>query len=197
MAALFLASASPRRRELLTQIGVPFELLSITLDETPLPGERPEAYVQRLAREKALAGWAAVGDDSVAVLGADTTVVIDERILGKPADRAEGLLMLESLSDREHHVLTAVALATRDACEVRLVTSRVRFRRIERAEAEAYWASGEPCDKAGGYAIQGWGAVFVAELRGSYSAVVGLPLCETAQLLDQAEIARWVKEDRN
>ncbi|WP_312597185.1 Maf family protein [Stutzerimonas nitrititolerans] len=197
MAALFLASASPRRRELLTQIGVPFELLSITLDETPLPAERPEAYVQRLAREKALAGLAAVGDDSVAVLGADTTVVIDERILGKPADRAEGLLMLESLSDREHHVLTAVALATRDACEVRLVTSRVRFRRIERAEAEAYWASGEPCDKAGGYAIQGWGAVFVAELRGSYSAVVGLPLCETAQLLDQAEIARWVKEDRN
>ncbi|MBE8228767.1 Maf family protein, partial [Leptospira borgpetersenii serovar Ballum] len=126
--------------------------------------------VQRLAREKALAGWAAVNDDSAAVLGADTTVVIDERILGKPADRAEGLLMLESLSDREHHVLTAVALATRDACEVRLVTSRVRFRRIERAEAEAYWASGEPCDKAGGYAIQGWGAVFVAELRGSYSA---------------------------
>ena len=197
MAALFLASASPRRRELLTQIGVPFELLSITLDETPLPAERPEAYVQRLAREKALAGWAAVGDDSVAVLGADTTVVIDERILGKPADRAEGLLMLESLSDREHYVLTAVALATRGACEVRLVTSRVRFRRIERAEAEAYWASGEPCDKAGGYAIQGWGAVFVAELRGSYSAVVGLPLCETAQLLDQAGIARWVKEDRN
>ena len=197
MAALFLASASPRRRELLTQIGVPFELLSITLDETPLPAERPEAYVQRLAREKALAGWAAVGDDSAAVLGADTTVVIDERILGKPADRAEGLLMLESLSDREHHVLTAVALATRGACEVRLVTSRMRFRRIERAEAEAYWASGEPCDKAGGYAIQGWGAVFVAELRGSYSAVVGLPLCETAQLLDQAGIARWVKEDRN
>ncbi|WP_313221501.1 Maf family protein [Stutzerimonas nitrititolerans] len=197
MAALFLASASPRRRELLTQIGVPFELLSITLDETPLPAERPEAYVQRLAREKALAGWAVVGDDSVAVLGADTTVVIDERILGKPADRAEGLLILESLSDREHHVLTAVALATRGACEVRLVTSRVRFRRIERAEAEAYWASGEPCDKAGGYAIQGWGAVFVAELRGSYSAVVGLPLCETAQLLDQAGIARWVKEDRN
>ncbi|MCO7543954.1 Maf family protein [Stutzerimonas nitrititolerans] len=197
MAALFLASASPRRRELLTQIGVPFELLSITLDETPLPAERPEAYVQRLAREKALAGWAAVNDDSAAVLGADTTVVIDERILGKPADRAEGLLMLESLSDREHHVLTAVALATRDACEVRLVTSRVRCRRIERAEAEAYWASGEPCDKAGGYAIQGWGAVFVAELRGSYSAVVGLPLCETAQLLDLAGIARWVKGGRN
>lgn len=197
MAALFLASASPRRRELLTQIGVSFELLSITLDETPLPAECPEAYVQRLARGKALAGRAAVGDDLAAVLGADTTVVIDERILGKPADRAEGLLMLQSLSDREHLVLTAVALATRDACEVRLVTSRVRFRRIERAEAEAYWASGEPCDKAGGYAIQGLGAVFVAELRGSYSAVVGLPLCETAQLLDQAGVARWLNEDRS
>lgn len=192
MAALFLASASPRRRELLTQIGVPFKLLPVTLDETPLAAESPEAYVQRLAREKALAGREVTGDDSAGVLGADTTVVVDERILGKPADRAEGLLMLETLSGREHRVLTAVALATRDACEVRLVTSWVRFRRIDRAEAEAYWASGEPCDKAGGYAIQGWGAVFVAEMRGSYSAVVGLPLCETAQLLDEAGIARWV-----
>ena len=194
MAALFLASASLRRRELLIQIGVPFKLLSVNLDETPLPAERPEAYVQRLAREKALAGRQALVDDSAAVLGADTTVVVDERILGKPTDRAEGLLMLESLSDREHRVLTAVALATRDGCEVRLVTSWVRFRRIDRAEAEAYWASGEPCDKAGGYAIQGWGAVFVAELRGSYSGVVGLPLCETARLLDEAGIARWLKE---
>lgn len=192
MAALFLASASPRRRELLTQIGVPFKLLPVTLDETPLAAESPEAYVQRLAREKALAGREVAGDDSAGVLGADTTVVVDERILGKPADRAEGLLMLETLSGREHRVLTAVALATRDACEVRLVISWVRFRRIDRAEAEAYWASGEPCDKAGGYAIQGWGAVFVAEMRGSYSAVVGLPLCETAQLLDEAGIARWV-----
>lgn len=192
MAALYLASASPRRRELLTQIGVPFRLLSISLDETPLPAESADLYVQRLAREKALAGRQLVLDEPAAVLGADTAVVIGERILGKPADRDEGLRMLKALSGREHRVLTAVALATGDTCEVRLVTSWVRFRHISPTEAEAYWASGEPCDKAGGYGIQGWGAVFVAELRGSYSGVVGLPLCETAQLLDGAGIARWV-----
>ena len=193
MAALFLASASPRRRELLTQIGAPFSLLSVDIDETPRPGENPESYVQRLAREKALAGRERVAGCSIAVLGADTTVVVDGRILGKPADRDEGIQMLATLSGREHQVMTAVALATDNACEVRLVTSTVRFRLIETTEAEAYWASGEPCDKAGGYGIQGWGAVFVAELRGSYSGVVGLPLCETAQLLDQAGIARWVR----
>lgn len=193
MAALFLASASPRRRELLTQIGAPFNLLSVNIDETPRQAESPEAYVQRLAREKALAGRGLVGDDSVAVLGADTTVVVDARILGKPGNRSEGLQMLNILSGREHRVMTAIALASRNGCEVRLVTSVVRFRSISTAEAETYWASGEPCDKAGGYAIQGWGAVFVAELRGSYSGVVGLPLCETAQLLDEAGIARWVQ----
>lgn len=193
MAALYLASASPRRRELLTQIGAPFKLLSVNIDETPRSGESPESYVQRLAREKALAGRALLGSGAVAVLGADTTVVVDDRILGKPADRDEGLQMLEALSGREHRVMTAVALASREACEVRLVTSVVRFRTIAASEAAAYWASGEPCDKAGGYAIQGWGAVFVAELRGSYSGVVGLPLCETAQLLDAAGVARWVQ----
>ena len=193
MAALYLASASPRRRELLTQIGAPFKLLSVNIDETPRSGESPESYVQRLAREKALAGRAFLGAGAVAVLGADTTVVVDDRILGKPADRDEGLQILEALSGREHRVMTAVALASRDACEVRLVTSVVRFRTIAASEAAAYWASGEPCDKAGGYAIQGWGAVFVVELRGSYSGVVGLPLCETAELLDAAGVVRWVQ----
>nr|MBF0684516.1 septum formation inhibitor Maf [Pseudomonas sp.] len=193
MAALYLASASPRRRELLTQIGAPFKLLSVNIDETPRSGESPESYVQRLAREKALAGRALLGTTAVAVLGADTTVVVDDRILGKPADRDECLQMLEALSGREHRVMTAVALASREACEVRLVTSVVRFRTIAASEAAAYWASGEPSDKAGGYAIQGWGAVFVAELRGSYSGVVGLPLCETAQLLDAAGVVRWVQ----
>lgn len=193
MAALYLASASPRRRELLTQIGAPFKLLSVNIDETPRSGESPESYVQRLAREKALAGRALLGAGAVAVLGADTTVVVDDRILGKPADRDEGLQMLEALSGREHRVMTAVALASREACEVRLVTSVVRFRTIAASEAAAYWASGEPCDKAGGYAIQGWGAVFVVELRGSYSGVVGLPLCETAELLDAAGVVRWVQ----
>ena len=192
MAALFLASASPRRRELLTQIGVPYSLITASIDETPLPTENAEQYVQRLAREKALAGLRMAGVDAC-VLGADTTVVLNGRILGKPADRDEGLTMLAGLSGNEHQVLTAIALASRQRCEVRLVASRVRFRPITPDEAQRYWDSGEPLDKAGGYAIQGWGAVFVSELHGSYSAVVGLPLCETAQLLDTFGLSRWTK----
>ncbi len=193
MPALFLASASPRRRELLTQIGVPFSLLSVSIDETPGTAEAPDAYVQRLAREKALAGLAQVDQDSACVLGADTTVVLDQQILGKPADKADALAMLHALSGREHQVMTAIALANRAGCEVRLVCSRVRFRAIGVDEAERYWASGEPQDKAGGYAIQGWGAVFVSSLEGSYSAVVGLPLCETAQLLEAYGLRYWCK----
>lgn len=193
MPELFLASASPRRRELLTQIGVPFSLLSVSIDETPGTAEAPDAYVQRLAREKALAGLAQVDRDSACVLGADTTVVLDQQILGKPADKADALAMLHALSGREHQVMTAIALANRAGCEVRLVCSRVRFRAISVDEAERYWASGEPQDKAGGYAIQGWGAVFVSSLEGSYSAVVGLPLCETAQLLEAYGLRYWCK----
>lgn len=193
MPALFLASASPRRRELLTQIGVPFSLLSVSIDETPGMAEAPDAYVQRLAREKALAGLAQVDQDSACVLGADTTVVLDQQILGKPADKADALAMLQALSGREHQVMTAIALANGAGCEVRLVCSRVRFRPIGVDEAERYWASGEPQDKAGGYAIQGWGAVFVSSLEGSYSAVVGLPLCETAQLLEAYGLRYWCK----
>lgn len=193
MPPLFLASASPRRRELLTQIGVPFSLLSVSIDETPGMAEAPDAYVQRLAREKALAGLAQVDQDSACVLGADTTVVLDQQILGKPADKADALAMLQALSGREHQVMTAIALANGAGCEVRLVCSRVRFRPIGVDEAERYWASGEPQDKAGGYAIQGWGAVFVSSLEGSYSAVVGLPLCETAQLLEAYGLRYWCK----
>ncbi len=193
MPALFLASASPRRRELLTQIGVPFSLLSVSIDETPGTAEAPDTYVQRLAREKALAGLAQVDQDSACVLGADTTVVLDQQILGKPADKADALAMLQALSGREHQVMTAIALANGAGCEVRLVCSRVRFRAIGVDEAERYWASGEPQDKAGGYAIQGWGAVFVSSLEGSYSAVVGLPLCETAQLLEAYGLRYWCK----
>ena len=193
MPPLFLASASPRRRELLTQIGVPFSLLSVSIDETPGTAEAPDTYVQRLAREKALAGLAQVDQDSACVLGADTTVVLDQQILGKPADKADALAMLQALSGREHQVMTAIALANGAGCEVRLVCSRVRFRPIGVDEAERYWASGEPQDKAGGYAIQGWGAVFVSSLEGSYSAVVGLPLCETAQLLEAYGLRYWCK----
>ena len=192
MASLHLASASPRRRELLAQIGVPFVTLIASIDETALPGEPAERYVERLAREKALAGLATLNVPAGAVvLGADTAVVLDGRILDKPADQAECLATLAALSGREHQVLTAVALASAQRIESRVVVSRVRFRPLRAGEAEAYWATGEPCDKAGSYGIQGLAAVFVSQLEGSYSAVVGLPLCETAQLLGEFGIPCW------
>lgn len=192
MATLHLASGSPRRRELLAQIGVPFVTLIASIDETPLPAEPAERYVERLAREKAMAGLAALEPSAGAVvLGADTAVVLDGRILGKPNDRDDALSTLAALSGREHRVLTAVALATGDRIESRVVISRVSFRRLRNGEAEAYWDTGEPRDKAGSYGIQGLASVFVSQLEGSYSAVVGLPLCETAQLLEEFGIPCW------
>jgi septum formation protein len=192
MATLHLASGSPRRRELLAQIGVSFVTLSASIDETALPNEPAERYVERLAREKALAGLTTLEQPQTAVvLGADTSVVLDGRILGKPESRAEALATLAALSGREHQVLTAVALASVERVESRVVTSRVRFRPLRPGEAEAYWETGEPCDKAGSYGIQGLAAVFVSQIEGSYSAVVGLPLCETAQLLESFGIPCW------
>lgn len=197
MPALYLASASPRRRELLLQIGVPHRLVAAGIDESVRPGEAAPDYVERLAREKAAAGLAALdgtardGEAAACVLGADTAVVLDGRILGKPEGRAEGLAMLAALSGRRHEVLTAVALCDATRCLSRVVRSEVQFRPLTAAEREAYWASGEPCDKAGGYGIQGLGAVFVSRLEGSYSAVVGLPLCETAELLAAFGIPCW------
>ena len=190
MNPLYLASGSPRRRELLTQIGVPFSVVSAPIDETPLPDESAPAYVERLARAKAAAGLACLEGPAV-VLGADTAVVLDGRILGKPENREDALAMLADLSGREHQVLTAVALSDGQRVHSLCVTSKVRFRAISAEEAQRYWASGEPADKAGGYAIQGLGAVFVTGLSGSYSAVVGLPLSETAELLGQFGIACW------
>ena len=192
MPTLYLASASPRRRELLTQIGVPFHVLASAVDESVLPGEAAESYVERLALAKARAGLALLdGAADACVLGADTSVVLDGQILGKPADRAEALQMLRALSAREHQVLTAVALVSASQAASRVVSSCVRFCAISEAQMHAYWETGEPCDKAGGYAIQGLAAIFVQEVRGSYSAVVGLPLCETAQLLAAAHIPCW------
>ena len=192
MATLYLASGSPRRRELLTQIAVPFLTQIAPIDENALPGESPIAYVERLARAKAQAGLTALSDTADAVvLGADTAVVLDGRILGKPADRDDALATLSALSGRSHQVLTAVALISRERLESRVVTSQVTFRALSQAEIEAYWASGEPQDKAGCYGIQGLAAVFVSQLQGSYSAVVGLPLCETAALLAEFAIPCW------
>lgn len=196
MARLFLASGSPRRRELLTQIGVPFTTLLTDVDETPRVDESPVAYVERLALAKAQAGLAALADCAGAVvLGADTSVILAGRILAKPLDRADAQTMLTALSGNTHEVLTAVALASIDRCEVRLVSSRVRFRTLSRDEIDAYWDSGEPADKAGSYAIQGLAAVFVSHLEGSFSAVVGLPVCETAALLADFGIPCWQRPD--
>jgi septum formation protein len=192
MATLYLASGSPRRRELLAQIGVPFLLLQSDIDESVLPDETPHAYVERLARSKATAGLASLGDNADAVvLGADTAVVLEGRILGKPIDRADALQMLSALSGRTHQVVTAVALISKQRLVSQVVVSEVSFRAVQPHEMEAYWESAEPLDKAGGYAIQGLASVFVSHLQGSYSAVVGLPLCETAALLAEFEIPCW------
>ncbi|GAB7533555.1 Maf family protein [Pseudomonas sp. 3A(2025)] len=192
MPSLYLASGSPRRRELLTQIGVPFNVLSAQIDETPLADEHPGDYVERLARSKAQAGLALLSEtQNACVLGADTAVVLDGQILGKPIDQQDALAMLAALSGREHEVLTAVAVLDHERCESRVVASKVRFRPIQAHEARTYWASGEPLDKAGSYAIQGLAAIFVEALHGSYSAVVGLPLCETADLLGHFGIPCW------
>jgi len=194
---VYLASASPRRRELLLQIGVSFRVLGAAVDEAVLPGEAPQAYVERLAAAKADAGWEANRDpDGVPVLAADTAVVLDGNILGKPKDAKDAEGMLGELSGRTHEVLTAVALRTAKGLRRRISRSEVTFRAIAAAEAQAYWETGEPCDKAGAYAIQGGAAVFIADLRGSYSGVMGLPLFEAAELLAEAGIARWQSRGR-
>ena len=182
---VYLASSSPRRQELLTQIGIGYTLLHAGIDETQFPGEPADNYVRRVALEKVRAGRALLsGDPGSPVLGADTAVVVDDSVMGKPRDRHEGIEMLLTLSGRSHQVLSAVALAAgREA--VRLSASRVTFRVLTRAQCAAYWDTGEPHDKAGGYAIQGRGAVFVSRLEGSYSGVMGLPVYETAELLQE------------
>ncbi len=185
-----LASNSPRRRELLSQIGVSHIVMAADIDESVLPGESPRAYVVRLAREKALA-IRRTGQE-LPVLAADTTVVLDGRVFGKPRDRADAIHMLSELAGRAHEVLTAVALAsTAHGVGERLSANTVCFRKISAEECAAYWETGEPRDKAGGYAIQGLGAVFVESLSGSYSAVMGLPLFETGELLQAAGIQYW------
>ena len=189
--AIVLASASQRRSQLLRQIGVRHRVVGAEIDETPAAGEMPADYVQRLAAGKAAAVVAQLGGPAGPVLAADTTVALDGRIFGKPADEAEGLAMLGALAGRTHAVHTAVALWQGGCLRQALDTSYVTFRAIDLAERRRYWASGEPAGKAGGYAIQGLGAVFVARLEGSFSGVMGLPLFETAALLDAAGVERW------
>jgi septum formation protein len=189
---IVLASASPRRRELLTQIGVEFTVNPADIDETVRAGESPEDYVLRMAITKAQQGYAGLSasvDDSATgcclVLGADTAVVLDKKILGKPRDQADAEYMLGCLSGRTHSVLSAVAVTDGQRLESCLSATAVSFRALRPGESTAYWNTGEPRDKAGAYAIQGYGALLVRELQGSYSGVVGLPLFETAELLEK------------
>ncbi len=189
---ILLASASPRRRELLQQIGVPFQVVHHTVEEFQLEMETPADFVRRLALEKARSGLVQQpADTGHIVLGADTVVVCGNQILGKPIDRNDALRMLSLLSGRQHLVHSAVALASRERHQLALSTTKVEFRVLEREELEAYWRSGEPRDKAGAYAVQGLAAVFVRSLHGSFSGVMGLPLFETAQMLESFGVPRW------
>ena len=184
-----LASVSPRRHELLAQIGVPHTVVAADIDESVRTGEAPRDYVLRMARQKALT--VRERGATLPVLAADTTVVLDNTIFGKPRDRDDGLAMLGRLSGRTHEVLTAVALANSRDVTLRLSVSTVRFRGLSSEECVAYWETGEPRDKAGGYAIQGVAAVFIESLSGSYSGVMGLPLFETGELLRAAGVPYW------
>ncbi len=191
---IYLASKSPRRRELLTQIGVRFDLLMFrtppredaATDETPLAGEAPFDYARRVAMAKAVHGSELVAARKLVarpVLAADTTLDVDGEIVGKPRDDEDAADILARLSERTHKVITAVALSHAGTCECETSVSEVRFRKLDIPEIRRYVASGEPHDKAGAYGLQGRAAIFVEEIRGSPSGIVGLPLCETALLL--------------
>lgn len=188
MTQIYLASRSPRRGELLGQLGVSFEVLPSDVDESVLPGEAPEQYVLRLAREKAavcVQRLAQQGLPALPVLAADTTVCIDGMILGKPEDDADAEAMLRRMADRWHMVHTAVAMADANRVEVALSSTQVEMAPLSEAQISAYVASGEPRDKAGSYGIQGRAGTFIRRIEGSYSGVMGLPVYETAQLLKQ------------
>jgi len=187
MPDLILASQSPRRSELLHQLGLDFSVLTSDVPEVVEQAEQAEAFVQRLALDKARAGWQ-LSDQTCPVMGADTVVVMDGMILGKPADPADARDMLMELSGRSHIVMTAVALVQEDKEALRLNQSTVTFREISAQECRDYVATGEPLDKAGAYAVQGHAAIFIKDLQGSYSGVMGLPLFETAELLEEFNI---------
>ena len=186
---LILASQSPRRRELLLQLGYQFSTQASDIDESTFAGEPADEYVSRLAKDKAMHVYSRLSSAEqklCCVLGSDTSVVIDGNILGKPSDLTDCIKTLTLLSDNQHQVLTAIALVNAEGVKVELVTTKVTFKKLSQAEIQAYWLTGEPQDKAGSYGIQGIAGQFVTNMQGSYSAVVGLPLYETAQLLNSA-----------
>jgi septum formation protein len=181
---IHLASASPRRSQLLTQIGVSHRICPVDIDESRRGQESPAAYVTRLATTKAQTLWERLSiAERLPVLGSDTTVALGDEIFGKPSSRDDAIAMLQRLSGKTHQVLTAVALVSANGCDLRLSVSDVTFAAISAEECALYWATGEPQDKAGGYAVQGAAAAFITRMNGSYSGIMGLPLAETAQLL--------------
>jgi septum formation protein len=186
MTRIFLASTSPRRKELLTQLGVEFDVLNIDIDETPLRDEKPESYVQRMALEKANAGWEFCKKQQSLVIAADTSVIIDQQILGKPCSQQDAEKMLISLSGRSHQVMSSVAVMNQESPFVALNVNTVRFSKLTDEQIEWYLNTREGIDKAGSYAVQGLAAQFIEHIEGSYSGIMGLPLYETALLLKQA-----------
>lgn len=184
---IILASASPRRLELLQQIGIRATVQPAHIDETPFDDEAPATYVQRMAREKAQAIAAVYAEDAL-IIGADTSVILDQQILGKPHDYAHFRQLFDLLCGRIHEVMSAVSVCANGAYHTLMSTSRVHFRMLDEAELAAYWNTREPLDKAGGYAVQGLAALFIEKIEGSYSGIMGLPLYETAQLLQQAGV---------
>jgi septum formation protein len=188
---IYLASQSPRRRALIEQLGIHYQTLNVEIDESPRAGEAPADFVMRLAKEKAWAGWQMVAEQLIPVVGADTCIVMDQQIIGKPKNREQGIELLSRYSGCAHQVITGVAMVGLEAGKhdpdvvqhVRVNTSTVTFRTITDDECEQYWQTGEPMGKAGGYAIQGKAAVFIEKLEGSYSGVMGLPLFEFAELI--------------
>ena len=195
-AFVYLASRSPRRRELMTQAGIPHRLLDVEVDESALPGEIAEHYVERLARSKAAAAWASLlgrGQEPAPVLAADTTVALGDQLLGKPEHPQVAEDCLMALSGPTHRVLTGIAVCYDSQVETRVVTTRVRFKELTREQTQRYVATGEPMDKAGAYGIQGFGAALVAGIEGSDSNVVGLPLLETVELVGLFNVPYWQK----
>lgn len=187
---IVLASQSPRRQSLLSQLGVTFLIQSADIDESVNANELPENYVERLAIEKAQAVLSLPQYQTATVIGSDTCVVINNCILGKPANKAQSIEMLMALSGKRHQVYTAVSAVTKTTVKKVTVVTHVEFKVLTKSEITAYWQSGEPQDKAGSYGIQGLGGQFVKAIEGSYSSVVGLPLVETAMLLDECKVAR-------
>ena len=192
---LVLASQSPRRAELLTQMGLPFEVVVADIDESRQAGESPHAYVERLAVGKAETGWALAGEDAV-VIGADTVVVLEGEILGKPANVEASREMLEALSGRVHTVFTGVHVYTGERGLSAVVQSDVTFRKLSAYDIEQYCLTGEGADKAGSYGIQGIGGILVERIEGSFSAVMGLPVLETERLLRELDIDTWSMRSR-